>query len=226
MCGVRVAQGQVRGVAPSVTSLAPGRPFLPGPSVTSLGPHGWNHSPVLLGNRRFVGQGALNQGRFLHQRAFGRNGGVVPVFVPLYTPYGTTVYPMMYADPDPGPDPNANDSSSLYMPDPNYPEGYGLTPPSQLRNPPASPDLRQQQPPAETFASPPSQPSSPPEPQPTTMLVFKDGRKLEVTNYVIQGTTLFNLGGNGPRKIALADLDVHETVKANDERGVVFTLPQ
>jgi hypothetical protein len=61
--------------------------------------------------------------------------------------------------------------------------------------------------------------------QPATVLIFRDGRQLEITNYAIQSGTLFNLSDNGPRKIALADLDVDKTVKANDERGVDFTLP-
>jgi hypothetical protein len=61
--------------------------------------------------------------------------------------------------------------------------------------------------------------------QPATVLIFRDGHQLEITNYAIQSGTLFNLSDNGPRKIALADLDVDKTVKANDARGVDFTLP-
>jgi hypothetical protein len=61
--------------------------------------------------------------------------------------------------------------------------------------------------------------------QPATVLVFRDGHQLEVTNYAIQSGTLFNLSDAGPRKIALADLDVDKTVRANDQRGVDFTLP-
>lgn len=233
-CFAEIAESQVRGIPPSVTSLAPGRAFLPGSSVTSLGPHGWNHSPALLGNRHFFHQGAfgnLGYGNFGYGNLgyrnlgnFGYNGGVVPVFVPIYTPYGTDLYPMMYAEPDPASDPSANNASSLYMPDPNYAAAYGLRPPSQLRNQTGTSDIREESS-AATVATPSSPPSSPPEPQPTTMLVFKDGHKLEITNYVIQGATLFNLGDKGPRKIALADLDVNQTVKVNDDRGVVFTLP-
>ncbi len=57
------------------------------------------------------------------------------------------------------------------------------------------------------------------------MLIFKDGHKLEVTNYVIQGKTLFNLGDDGPRKVALSDLNLEETIIQNDDRGVEFKLP-
>lgn len=65
----------------------------------------------------------------------------------------------------------------------------------------------------------------PVEDQPPTVLIFRDGHQLEITNYAIQSGTLFNLSDSGPRKIALADLDVDRTIKANDARGVDFTLP-
>ncbi len=61
--------------------------------------------------------------------------------------------------------------------------------------------------------------------QPRTILVFKDGRQLEILNYAIVGSTLFNLSDGLTRKVALADLDLAATVKQNDNRGVVFQLP-
>ena len=61
--------------------------------------------------------------------------------------------------------------------------------------------------------------------QPPTVLVFKDGHKLEVGNYAIVGTTLFDLTPGHPRKIALADLDLEATQKQNEDRGVVFQVP-
>ena len=69
-----------------------------------------------------------------------------------------------------------------------------------------------------------------PEPSPAaqapTVLVFRDGRHLEIGNYAIQGDVLYNLDGNGPRKIKLSDLDLAKTVQANDERGNEFRLPR
>jgi hypothetical protein len=61
--------------------------------------------------------------------------------------------------------------------------------------------------------------------QPSTVLVFKDGRRLEVSNYAIAGSTLYNLSDGLPRKVALAELDLPATVKQNDDRGVDFQLP-
>ncbi len=65
---------------------------------------------------------------------------------------------------------------------------------------------------------------SDPSPQPT-VLVFKDGRKLEVGNYAILGQTLFDLTPGHARKIALADLDLDSTREQNEARGLTFQTP-
>ena len=62
-------------------------------------------------------------------------------------------------------------------------------------------------------------------PQPSTLLVFKDGHRSEVQNYAISGSTLFDLSGGRSHKIQLADLDIPATLKANDDQGVDFQLP-
>lgn len=71
-------------------------------------------------------------------------------------------------------------------------------------------------------AVPAADPGPPPAP---TVLIFKDGHKLEVENYAIVGSTLFDLTPGHPRKIALADLDLEATRQQNDDRGVTFELP-
>ncbi len=64
-------------------------------------------------------------------------------------------------------------------------------------------------------------------PQPTTILVFRDGHQLEIGNYAIVGNTLYNIaGGNDTHKILLADLDLDKTIKANQARGYDFRLPK
>jgi hypothetical protein len=62
-------------------------------------------------------------------------------------------------------------------------------------------------------------------PQPQTVLVFKDGHRVEVGNYAILGETLFDLTPGHPRRIAIASLDLDATRQQNDDRGVVFQLP-
>jgi len=70
--------------------------------------------------------------------------------------------------------------------------------------------------------APVADPAPPPAP---TVLVFKDGRQLEVGNYAIVGSILYDLTPGHPRKIALADLDLETTRRQNDDRGVAFQLP-
>lgn len=62
-------------------------------------------------------------------------------------------------------------------------------------------------------------------PMEPTVLIFKDGHKLEVENYAIQGATLFDLTLGHARKIPLADLDLDATRRQNDDRGVPFEIP-
>jgi hypothetical protein len=69
----------------------------------------------------------------------------------------------------------------------------------------------------------PADTESAPEP---TLLVFKDGHKLEVTNYAIVGATLFDLTPGHARRVTVADLNLEATRKQNDDRGVNFQLPQ
>jgi len=58
-----------------------------------------------------------------------------------------------------------------------------------------------------------------------TILVFKDGHRLEISNYAIVGDTLFDLTPGHRRKIPLAELDLAATSKQNDDRGIDFRLP-
>jgi hypothetical protein len=62
-------------------------------------------------------------------------------------------------------------------------------------------------------------------PQPSTVLIFKDGHQQEISNYAIVGATLYDLSDGRTKKVQLADLDLTATVKQNDQRGVEFQLP-
>ena len=68
--------------------------------------------------------------------------------------------------------------------------------------------------------------ASAPEEQEPTVLVFRDGRQLEVHNYAIVGQMLWDFSSKGTQKIPLAELDLDATRKLNDERGVDFVLPK
>jgi hypothetical protein len=62
--------------------------------------------------------------------------------------------------------------------------------------------------------------------QPTTILIFKDGRPPEkVHNYALTGSTLYALDGDMRQEIPLALLNVPATVEVNRAAGVDFSLP-
>ena len=64
-------------------------------------------------------------------------------------------------------------------------------------------------------------------PSPATVLVFRDQRRQEVTNYAISGGTLWVLSDHiAAKKIPINELDLAATTKANDERGVEFQVPK
>jgi hypothetical protein len=60
---------------------------------------------------------------------------------------------------------------------------------------------------------------------PTTILVFRDGRRSEIQNYAIVGQTLWVFTERRAHKMPIADLDVEATKNVNDARGVEFRLP-
>jgi hypothetical protein len=251
-CGVLGAYAQVHGVPPSVTSLAPGRPT-PGPraSVTSLGPFGFG---VPSANIFFGSQFPTSRGPWSYFPGQGHSGrhpgtnlqyqyGAYPYGPVSFGPYSYGGYPygsgygygyglpyymydsgadvldyqqmpaqsqaqqqqpMMLVQP-PGPTVFDGHGSQGYVPSPEpmYDESAGKQPAPAPR-------------PVATAT---------PEPQVKTVLVFRDGHQLEITNYAIADGTLLNLSGGGPRKIPISELDVKATMSANDERGVEFSLP-
>lgn len=65
---------------------------------------------------------------------------------------------------------------------------------------------------------------------PPAVLAFRNGTREEVNSYTIVGNTLYESGdywtqGYWTKKVQLADLDLPETIRLNQERGVPFRLP-
>ena len=58
------------------------------------------------------------------------------------------------------------------------------------------------------------------------VFVYHDGHQLEAQNYAIMGQTLWVFGEEMTRKVPLADLDLAQTRKLNDQRGIDFTPPE
>ena len=95
---------------------------------------------------------------------------------------------------------------------------------AQYRSGPPAPP-----PPAETGPQPIRQQDKqklPAPPDLATVLVFRDQRIQEVSNYAILGKNLVVIADERQRKIPLADLDLDATTKLNEERGVDFQLPR
>ena len=57
-------------------------------------------------------------------------------------------------------------------------------------------------------------------------LSFGTGKKEQIHNYAIVGKTLWVFNERQARKILLSELDIPATRKANEERGVEFSIPQ
>jgi len=201
VCSALPAYGQIHGTPASVTSLGPSGEIRGIPaSVTSLGPFGWQapRHPLPPGFQPRLGQ------FYGRRRAVGAYG------------YGSV---LPYA---PG---------IVY-----YDEGsYGNVTPSYLETPalsgadPRTLVIAVPAPAAAAASAPAPAPSAAPQPdvtpQPQTLLVFRDGHRLEVANYAIVGDKLYDLTGGRRRTIALDDLDLAATRRLNEERGTDFLLP-
>jgi hypothetical protein len=70
----------------------------------------------------------------------------------------------------------------------------------------------------QTAAPPPPEQA----PAPLTVLVFRDGHRIEVESYVITGQTLWLVDEQNATMIPLSDLDLDATRRENRERGVRF----
>jgi len=208
------ASAQANGVPPSVTSFGfGGHPGFngPPPSVTSPGP-----LVAVPPQRVFHQPGFRSPDAGTHHRHNQNQGFAYPYYVPYYIPYS----PLM--DPN---DAAVGDESAADAPeDPNQYQGgptifdrRGSGAASYI--PPVKNVPRPRAFQSDVSAVDPDPPQAP------TLLIFKDGRKLEIGNYAIIGATLFDLTPGHSRKIALADLDLEATLKENDDRGVTFQIP-
>jgi hypothetical protein len=83
---------------------------------------------------------------------------------------------------------------------------------------------------ANTPAARQAQSEAPAAPLPHAVLVFRDGHQEEIGKYLIEGTTIYTgsdywTTGSWTRKVPIAELNVAETLKLNQQRGANFRLP-
>jgi hypothetical protein len=203
-----VAHAQINAAPPSVTSMGFGGRAINGapPSVTSLGRSGYTpgFNPAFPNSKPFLG--AVPGQNHPHHR----NNA--------YLPWGGAYYAVPYGYYDEG-DQASSDPPDQYNGGPTIFDRRG---PGSVPRPP---EAAYDQPPAAPNQEQPADASSAIVDQPTTVLVFKDGRQVEVENYAIVGNTLYDLSGGGRHKIPLTDLDLDATTKQNDDRGIDFTVP-
>jgi hypothetical protein len=213
------AAAQVHGVPASVTSIGFGGNFSSPPgvpaSVTSIGPHGIGNHSQFFSQPFFTGTFRNNNG-FQHHHHQGFFGGGFPVIS-----YG---YPYAYPVAVPVAVPDGYDDDQ-YNGGPTIFDRRGPGPSNRREEEHYARDDRdaREEAPETRSAEPAMQ--EPVANQPVTAVVFKDGHSIELANYAIIGSTLYDLTPGHNRKILLADIDVPATEKQNDDRGVDFNLP-
>lgn len=223
-----MAKAQNRGVPTSVTSTGSGSHFdrLPGvpASVTSNGPRGnllHPHPPNCCINPLFpLNPNPPHGGQRHPHRPSG--GAVYAVPYPVY-------FTQPYVDDSAVADSGEEQSSGPadYAPGPTIFDRRGSTESSFSAEAAYAERSRQSDREAEPAPEPAdtSVETVPIPEQPRTVLVFKDGHQLEVQNYAIVGNMLYDMTPDRRNKIAVADLDLTATTKANDDRGIDFQLP-
>lgn len=205
------AAAQINGAPPSVTSIGfggnPGSIHGTAPSVTSLGPRGYTpgYSPFPQGGSLF----GVNSGHNINGHHHS-HGGYYPGGYYYAVPYYGYYDDGGYDDAPP---------ADQYSGGPTVFDrgGSGQAAPASAPSVESGALVDQ---PSEAAAAPSAEPA-----QPETVLVFKDGHQLEVENYAIVGSTLYDLTEGRKHKIALDDLDLTATAKQNENRGVDFQIP-
>jgi hypothetical protein len=216
---------QINGTPSSVTSTNFGGHFDSTPgvpaSVTSLGPNG------VQPNRQFFTTpnccinplAPVNPNPPLFQRhPHHRQNSFFPAGGAIYVPYPVVVDPEQ-ADAAPEPNPNTEDD---YRGGPTIFDRRGPGQPARPYVAPYSHSANRGPAETESAAAPAETPVAD---QPETVLVFKDGHKVEVQNYAVVGDVLYDLTPGHHRKIPIVDLDLNATTKQNDDLGVNFQLP-
>ncbi len=209
---------------PPATTTIGGHSLAPPPSVTSIG---GRHLPPPTPSVTSIPNIGLQRHRGFYSNGYYRGRGYLrgwaysyPYYYPLDNPaaygydYVGSDNPDLYSGPPLGPDQNPH---MVIEQPPSRPYYGGDYPPYQQAYAPPPPAPQQQA----ALPSPPPAEVNPGEP---TVLVFRDGHQQEVSNYAIMGDTVY-VFDKGRKKIALAELDVPATTKANDDRGLEFKLP-
>jgi hypothetical protein len=164
-----------------------------------------------------AGQGVRYGGAYNRGRGFGDSYRYRRTYVPFAGVYGAGLPYPGWIDPDlyDSYDNSAAPPPPEVGPEPDYPG-----PPME----PGPVEQAQLAPPG-SYRPMYQRPLPEPAPEDAVTLVFKDGRPSEqIHNYMLTRSTLYVQDGR-PRQIAVADLDLAATEKANRDAGVDFQVP-
>jgi hypothetical protein len=192
----------------------------PPPSVTSVTSTFGQHAPAALPSVTSIPnfRPVPHTARPFHNGHFGRNGfaGGFAYAIPYYYDYplDNSAYGYDYM---------GNGGPDLYSGPP--PGGSDPTLHIVVEQPPARP-YEADVPGPQAYAAPPAPPAKLPDDKPgdPTVLVFRNGHQQTVNSYAIMDDSLY-VFDQGRKTIALNELDIPATIKANDDRGVEFRLP-
>ena len=137
-----------------------------------------------------------------------------------YSPFYSGPYLPSYADPYYSAPPRSESNGDLA-----YQVQLLVREVERLREDHAHPPPPVSKPPAPQPAPPPPPPVPEPPPPPIA-LVFRDGRRLNIQSYAFVRQTLWLLGNQSSAKIAVSELDLDATQRANPGRGLLFNQPQ
>ena len=187
--------------APSLTGHGPVTPFL-NPPVSAFG-----RAPVVT-SRPFLRQRPIVVAPIYgYGYPYGYGYGSGYGYPYDYSPYSApTLAEPYYSEPQPVYSQGATDQSNAEL---SYQVGELSR---QIQ------ELRQQQ--AQTAQPVPAATAAMP-----VVLIFNDGRRMEIQNYAIIGQVLWILDERNSTKISLSDLDLNATQGENRSRGLRFSLP-
>ena len=220
---------QVRGLPPTATSLGPGGQVvspLP-PTATSVGPGALGNSGVALGFG--VGTRVVAPGFGTAVRGFGRhhhrlNGTFIGGAYPVYVPVPVATLPYLDSSADESADEAEADRPAATV----FERGYRRNA-EQYPHPGDDADDYASQPASHEDGQPrettQASESKSVQAQPASVLIFKDGHRLELQNYAIVGDTLYDFTPGHQRRIALSQIDLKATSDANESAGIEFQVP-
>ncbi len=218
--GVSVFRGApaVRSVPGPAFFSRPGRPIVASPVAPFVSSP---VAPPLRGGPFFFGGPSHTFGRFPRTIVVPSVGGYYSPYIwpttiygyggPAYYPYPASVYSEpAYASPAASPAVSQGEVDLAYQ--------VGRL--SQEIE-----QLRQQQT-ITSYTQPPAPSQVAPQQRTPTVLVFRDGHRMEMQNYAIVGQTLWVFDERAATKIPLSDLDLDATQKENRGSGFRFPLQE